>query len=92
MEAMCSSETSGFLRTTRRYNPEEASLLLDTEDGGEYTIETSGSLRTARRYNPAEASLLVDTEVGGDIFHRNVWLSPNCTALQPSRRKLTLRY
>jgi hypothetical protein len=38
---------------------------------------------------PASASFLLDLHFdlddGGDMFFRNVWLSPNCTALQARR-------
>jgi hypothetical protein len=42
LEAIYFFETSGSLRTTRRYNPEEASLLFDTEDGGDMFLRNVG--------------------------------------------------
>jgi hypothetical protein len=74
MEALYSSETSGCLRTTRRYNPEHYTFfnLLPASHcysfvyfympkmEALYYSETSGSHPTTRRYNPEVCTLHSD--------------------------------
>jgi hypothetical protein len=51
--------------------------------------------RAHYRLPPASANFLLglflDHEDGGDMFLQNIWLSPNCTALEPRRPHSSIR-